>query len=376
MEKYPLSFISTPAVFGYNTDQTHESNARMHTLQFHDIAHCAVTYHSDTLIFDHVTCAPQTTIVGTNWQLSTAVMRAYLNTHADGYGAPFRVPVAAVIFDINHELEALGHFLPLINVLNRTHRHEFMARLNVLLRDPRLRISGHRAGTHVGLPLSARALSAGQILMCFFYRPDIIAGLLETQPSCDLFHSSADYARAGGVGGGCYDVRAHQIQLHLPRLYEGFFSPTPGVCPFLHEFGHMLDGTSMRQCRYAECRGELPGMSDTQRMAFARAKASEHACYMAHYHGRAPSDGSHPLGHPYVFQTDGEFLAGYWEMFWRNPHTMAQVCPALFTAWCDYTACDPRIALPHDFLWYVDGNRTFYQSGERPWPSSIRYHIN
>jgi hypothetical protein len=82
-----------------------------------------------------------------------------------------------------------------------------------------------------------------------------------------------------------------------------------------------------------------------------------------------------PLGHPYVFQTDGEFLAGYWEMFWRNPHTMASSSPQLFAALCSYTGGDPRRLMPTDYLGYVQGNREFYQRGERPLPSAIQFHI-
>lgn len=348
----------------------------MHTLQFRDIAALRVHIDTDTVKLGAHHCPPSTIVEGSHWQLSVQAIQQYLATNRQAYGEPFAVPVAAVVFDITHELEALGHFLPLIHILDSQQRTAFLVRLNALLRDPRLRMRGHRGHDVVALPLSARALIAGQILMCFFYRPDVITMLLSTSPTFDVFARSADYARSGGVGGGCYAVRPHQIMLHLPRLYEGFFQQPPGVCPLLHEFGHMLDGTSMRLLQYAECRGELPGMSSSQLHLFATAKAAEHACYLAHYHGRAPADGSHPLGHPYVFQTDGEFLAGYWEMFWRNPHSMADTCPALFAAWCDYTQCDPRAALAHDYMGYVDGNRAFYRSGERPWPSQIRYHIS
>lgn len=347
----------------------------MHTLLFSDIAACAVHVDGATLRIGTVPYAADTVIVGNHWQLSSAVVHNYLATYAHVYGERMHIPTAAVVFDITHELDALAHFLPIIHILDRPQRATFLAQLNTLLHHPQLTISGYRHKAVMALPLSARALIAGQIVMCFFYRPELITILLQTSPSFALFHGDADYAQAGGVGGGCYDVRTHQVLILISRLYEGFFGRTPGVCPLLHEFGHMLDGTSMRHMRYSECRGELPGMNETQMHAFADAKAREYACYMAHYHGRAPADGTYPLGHPYVFQTDGEFLAGYWEMFWRNPHTMAQRCPALFAVWCEYTQCDPRDAFPHDYMGYVDGNKAFYRSGERPWPSQIRFHI-
>lgn len=348
----------------------------LYTLNFSDIATHRIYVDGEVLVIGEYHCLNRTQIVGHKWQISAPAVHSYLTTQQPSYGTPFAVPAAAVLFDITHELEALECFFPLIKVLDKTQRSTFLGRLNALLRDPRLTIRGHHAQQVMTLPLSARALVAGQIVMCFFYSPDIITMLLSTKPAVDLFSSHADYERAGGVGGGCYIEREHRILLHVPRLYEGFFQQPAGVCPFLHEFGHMLDGTSMRLMQYVECRGELPGMSVAQRRTFAIAKAAEHALYLAHYHGRAPADGRHPLGHPYVFQTDGEFLAGYWEMFWRNPHSMASACPALYATWCDYTQCDPRTALSNDYMGYVEGNRAFYRSGERPWPSHIRYHIN
>ncbi len=347
----------------------------MQTLKFRDVAAKPIHLRDHTLYIGASPISPESFVTGNNWHVSAQTLKSHLDARAALYGEPFHIPTAAAIFDCTHELDALGHFLPLITILDTPQRQTFMTRLNALLHDSRLRITTAPHASVRNLPLSARALIAGQMVMCFFYRGDIIESILNTNPAFVLFHTRSEYERNGGVGGGCYDPRAHQIQLQVSRLYEGFFADIPEVCPLLHEFGHMLDGTSMRQMAYAECRGELPLLSATQRTAFAQAKASEYAHYMAHYHGRATST-HHPLGHPYVFQTDGEFLAGYWELFWRNPHTMAQVCPQLFAVWSEYTQCDPRQALTRDYLGYVNGNRAFYGSGERPWPSSIRYHIS
>lgn len=346
----------------------------MQTLPFREVAAKPIQLRDRTLYIGTAAIPDDTLISGNNWQISAQSLTHHLHTHAAYYGEPMHIPTAAAIFDCTHELDALGHFLPLIHILDATQRKSFMTRLNALLHDSRLRINTSPHSVVGRLPLSARALIAGQMLMCFFYRDDVLESILNTNPAFVLFHSRSEYERGGGVGGGCYDPRPHHILLQISRLYEGFFCEIPEVCPLLHEFGHMLDGTCMRLMEYAECRGELPLLTPAQRAAFAQAKASEYAHYMAHYHGRATS-AHHPLGHPYVFQTDGEFLAGYWELFWRNPHTMAQVCPQLFSAWRDYTQCDPRLALPRDYMGYVNGNRAFYGSGERPWPSSIRYHV-
>ena len=38
-----------------------------------------------------------------------------------------------------------------------------------------------------------------------------------------------------------------------------------------------------------------------------------------------------PIGHPYVFQNNSEFIAGYLEMFFRNPHYFATQNPDLYS---------------------------------------------
>ena len=73
-----------------------------------------------------------------------------------------------------------------------------------------------------------------------------------------------------------------------------------------------------------------------------------------------------PIGHPYVFQNDGEFLAGYLEMFFRNPHYFAAQNADLFMAYVELFGYDTRRAWPEDFPHYVNVNRNFYNSGQTP----------
>lgn len=287
-----------------------------------------------------------------------------------------RMPLAGLVFQVSKELSSLGHFFPLIHTLNDTQRTEFRVRLNALLQSPQISISYTTLAGVIATPIILRVLVLGQIVSCFWGRPEIISALQRTKPSVALYANHQLYERAGGVGGGCYLPSEHHIMLEANRLFEGFYTPTPTVSPFLHEFGHMLDGTHMRINQLPHCVGRLPLMHDDVLPMWQKAKYREVQCYTAWYHQRPPSDGQMPLGHPYVFQNDGEFLAGHWEMFWRNPYAMAQQTPYLFDALKSYVNQDPRDSLTHDYLGYIEGNRAFYQSGQRPWPAGIRYDIS
>ena len=284
-----------------------------------------------------------------------------------------RMPLAGIVFQVSKELTSLGHFFPLIHTLDDAQRTEFRNRLNALLQSTDITVT---YTTQTGLtttPLILRVMVLGQMISCFWGRPELIAVLQRTKPRIALFADHQLYERAGGVGGGCYLLHEHCIMLEANRLFEGFYTPTPNVSPFLHEFGHMLDGTHMRINQLPHCVGRLPFMQDRDLSFWQKAKYREVQCYTAWYHQRPPADGQMPLGHPYVFQNDGEFLAGHWEMFWRNPHAMAQQTPHLFNAFMFYVNQDPRTSLTHDYMGYVEGNRAFYQSGQQPWPTEMRY---
>lgn len=347
----------------------------MTTYAYQPIAHCAVNATPHTFTIGAQAYAADAVIATVHWQVTVQTLRTRWHELVNYYGPGYCVPLAGLIFDTTAELTTLGHFLPLISHLEHSQRQEFRTRLTSMLADTRLQIVLLRARTVIPATLSMRALIAGQLLLCFWHRPDILEVIIASNPQFHLYTDSQSYARAGGVGGGCYSVETHRIMLPVERLYEGFFSPIPAVCPLLHELGHLLDGCAMRMQKTAVCRGELPGMTANELADFGAGKRTEYTCYLAWYHGRPPAGGQMPLGHPYVFQTDGEFLAGYWELFWRNPHTMATVSPQLFAAFCGYTACDPRHFVATDYMGYVDGNREFYLSGERPWLSAIRFHV-
>jgi hypothetical protein len=69
-------------------------------------------------------------------------------------------------------------------------------------------------------------------------------------------------------------------------------------------------------------------------------------------------------------------VAGYLEMFFRNPNYFAQMNPTLFDAFVQLFGWDTRAAWPQDFPFYVTENKKFYRSGERPWPPGIKVPNN
>ena len=108
-----------------------------------------------------------------------------------------------------------------------------------------------------------------------------------------------------------------------------------------------------------------------ERELFLKGKALEARRYKALLDGRAQPGDLLPVGHPYVFQNDTEFCAGYFEMFFRNPHYLAARNPDLHAAYVALFGYDPRACWPEDFPFYVEQNQAFYRSGERPWPLGI-----
>ena len=125
--------------------------------------------------------------------------------------------------------------------------------------------------------------------------------------------------------------------------------------------------------------GLLPGLSPRDgslfnpraRTLFINGKRLELERYLARYQGSSNSSSMLPIGHPYVFQNDGEFIAGYFEMFFRNPNYFASQNSDLYTAFVELFGYDPRNAWKQDFPFYIDQNRTFYLSGQRPWKPQL-----
>jgi hypothetical protein len=297
--------------------------------------------------------------------------------------------LAALVFAASGNPRALDHYFPLARVLVSPerdafddlvsfiagHRH-FDLRLLKAKPDP----PGQPATVEVpDLPAGARHIVAGHLAETFFYRPDILERLLSAPRHFRLYTSQAAFTADGGEAGGSFDPERGALQLLLARLYEGFNGEMPGVAPFLHEFGHLLDFIEAATGRMGASQGLLPGLSPEDgaiftpaaRTFFLYGKRLELARYQAQAAGRAGPGDPLPVGHPYVFQNDTEFAAGYFEMFFRNPHYLAAQNPDLHAGFIALFGYDARRCWPQDFPFYVEQNQAAYRSGQRPPPAGI-----
>jgi len=239
-------------------------------------------------------------------------------------------------------------------------------------------IGERRANLTAQMPLGVQHIVAGQIAEVFFFRKELLEHFLSAPRHIQLYTNVRAFQEDGGMAGGDYNPERASIQLILRRLFEGFFGETAGVCPFLHELGHMLDDLGRMMGMMKRSEGLLPGLSPRDgrvfnpgaRRLFILGKYLELERYLARYQTaakrRAEIDDPLPIGHPYVFQNDGEFIAGYLEMFFRNPNYFATQNPDLYAAFEELFGYDPRKAWKQDFPFYINQNRDFYLSGQRP----------
>lgn len=289
--------------------------------------------------------------------------------------------LAALMFDATGDPWALAHFFPAAAILGDVERAALFGQIVATAHHPRLdlRLIGERQRDLSGqLPASARWLVAGHLVEVLGERPDILAALLGTPRHIRLYTSARAFTDDGGVAGGDYDPTHERIQLGLGRLFEGFGGARPGVAPLLHELGHMLDAFEAATGRMTGGRGLLPGLdphdgalfTPEARRAFVDGKALEARRYGALVAATSArrqrvAEADLPLGHPYVFQNDGEFIAGYLELFFRTPNRFAALNPALFDGFARLLRQDPRPAWPEDFAYYVEANRAAYRGGDR-----------
>ena len=267
--------------------------------------------------------------------------------------------LAIYLFILTEKKGLLNSYFPITQSLDRENRGKFYDLIKYIRRRDdacNIELIGREYDPHTtNFPTDIPYLVAGQIAEILFYRPDLLYEFLNSHRSFFLYTTPQAFKDDGGVAGGCYNPQRDAIQLVLSRLYEGFYTPTPGVAPFLHEFGHMLDHASGN-------RGLIPGMDEFVD-DFRAGKTLELQRYERIRQGHTDVL---PIGHPYVFQNDGEFIAGYLEMFFRNPHYFAAQNPMLYEAFSHCLRQDPRQYWQQDFSYYVDQNRTYYLSGKQP----------
>lgn len=291
-------------------------------------------------------------------------------------GTPNPAQLPALLFDACADPWPLTHYFPLVATQPDAQRAEQFARVRAVAVHPHLdlRLVGeHQRDLTAEMPASARWLAAGHLVEVLGERQDILAAFLSAPRHFRLYTSAAAFAHDGGVAGGDYDPARERVQLGLGRLFEGFGDQYPGVAPFLHEFGHMLDAFDAATGRMGHGTGLLPGLTPADgvlfdaaaRQLFIAGKSLEARRYEAArvQRDRAPALAELPIGHPYVFQNDGEFLAGYLELFLRTPHRFARLNPDLYGAFSRLLRQDPRPTWPNDFAHYVRENEAAYQPG-------------
>lgn len=297
-----------------------------------------------------------------------------------GSANPAQLP--AILFDATGDPWPLVHYFPLARAAGDPERGAFFAQVAELAAHPGLdlRLMGERRRDLTAqMPPSTRWLVAGHLVEVLGQRRDILGAFLSQPRHIRLYTAPAAFSDDGGVAGGDYDPAHERIQLGLSRIFEGFAGPMPGVAPFLHELGHMLDAFEPATGRMGAGRGLLPGLSplDGQlydaeaRRLFIAGKALEARRYGARVGGDATPDEPLPLGHPYVFQNDGEYIAGYLELFFRTPHRFFRLNPQLFGGFAQLLRRDPRSAWPDDFAFYVTENEAAYARGRRVAPAGI-----
>jgi Mlc titration factor MtfA (ptsG expression regulator) len=284
---------------------------------------------------------------------------------------------AALVFNATNNFRALDWYFPITNMLTAPELDSFYGLVQRIAAHPNfdLRLIGeNKSDLTDRMPSSVRHLVAGQLAEVFFHKQNILERFLSTPRHFQLYVTPRAFEQDGGVSGGDYHPGRESIQLVLSRLFEGFSGETAGVCPFLHELGHMLDHFDVSSGRMGQVEGLLPGASlrdgeafnPLARKLFIAGKSLELERYLALCHGKFKEGDPLPIGHPYVFQNNGEFIAGYFEMFFRNPNYFAENNPDLYSAFMELFGYDPRGAWKQDFPHYVNQNRAFYLSGKMP----------
>jgi hypothetical protein len=328
---------------------------------------------SDVPASDSIDCGPEVGVV------SYEAMAGEARRVADMTAGECQPQVAALVFAVTGNARALDHYFPLARVLAGAAREAFDEQRRAIAAHPNfdVRLLDERGqGQAAGDPAGARQIVAGHLAETFFYRRDVLDRLLSAPLRVRLYTTPAAFKADGGEAGGSFNPARGMVQLLLRRLYEGFYDEWPGVAPFLHEFGHLLDFFDAATGRMGRSRGLLPGLSPSDgalytpeaRRLFLHGKRLELERYQAVSKRQA---GPLPVGHPYVFQNDSEFCAGYFEMFFRNPHYLARLNPNLHAGYAALFGYDPRLCWPQDFPFYIEQNQAFYNSGQKPWKTGI-----
>jgi hypothetical protein len=334
-------------------------------------------------------------------------VRSLLTTpHQFQAGDGSQYQLALLVFAATRRAYALNSYFPITNILSATEQQQFYKLAGHIMRQSTFEVRFTFRGRQVApQPFSSEVLNADpslyfariaqageersmeveafpetaffvacHIAEIFFYRQDILEKLLSSPLRLWLYFTQKDFKEDGGAAGGNFSMEKGGIQLVLSRLFEGFKDKTPGVAPFLHEFGHLLDHFDVKEERLTGSHGTLPGMRPDEgniyvpkaRELFLKGKALEMERYAYLQEHDYSDNAALPIGHPYVFQNNTEFIAGYFEMFFRNPHYFAQQNPDLYESFVLTFGQDARKVWAADFPLYIEQNQGFYKGEKRP----------
>jgi len=288
----------------------------------------------------------------------------------------YQPQLAILVFAAARQVHALDTYFPLVRTLNATEQRDFYRLAGRIVRHPHFdaRIIGiSKEKWTENLPEIVFFLAC-HIAEIFFNRQDILERLLNAKFQIRLYTSQPAFMQESGVAGGNYNPERGFIQMMLSRLFEGYNGKSPGVAPFLHEFGHLLDHFDAAEGELGKSKGTLPGMRPEEgalynaeaHNLFQKGKKLEWERYTKLSIDGYQDGDPFPIGHPYVFQNDTEFIAGYFEMFFRNPHYFAAQNPDLYESFRLTFQQDPRQAWAADFPFYIEQNQSYYRGLQRP----------
>jgi hypothetical protein len=197
-----------------------------------------------------------------------SIQASTLAQTAENYGRlsanTCRPQLAALVYSLSGQPRAMDWYFPITRTLNPEDLLRFDAFRAEIAEHPNFElhlIAEDLRDVSTFMPDEVRALVAGHLAEVFFFRPDVLERFLASPRYFLIYTSPKAYEQYGGQAGGQYHSDRESIQLVLSRLFEGFNGETPGVAPFLHEFGHMLDffdaGAGRMQ---ASSSGFLPGL--------------------------------------------------------------------------------------------------------------------
>jgi Mlc titration factor MtfA (ptsG expression regulator) len=298
------------------------------------------------------------------------VLQLYLNL-SDNECQP---QAAILVFQLIGQIQALAHYFPILRILDEKQQIEFHALMQRVLNNKKFRVlmkdpTGQRSKQAV--PEGVKILIAGHICEIFFFQQEMLARFLKQRRSFWVYPTKSNFATAGGRGGGDYHLTLKCIRLYMQRIFEGFYGSMPAQAPFIHEFGHMLEHFESWRGISRKGTGLLPGMlkrdgklyNPEAHHLFVEGKQLEMDRYQKFQTGQAAKTDPQPLGNPYVFKNNSEFIAGYLEMFFRNPNQFAKQNTTLYRAFERLIGWDPRQAWKQDYDAYIKKNQQVYASG-------------